>query len=303
MSISYLSFVKFCIAAGLFIASSANADTVRDCEKVVQPKPVLSGQGALEAIAFNDQGTLFLSNYGNNNVSTVANRNAEPVVLVETDKPPGGLAFGDEGELYVGVGNGPGGIAPSLGNASILRIDPATGASEQYAEGLGMANGVVRGEDGTLYASNDFARSLDRVLPGGTVETGWLKLNSNGMVLSQDGQTLYVNRSIFSRVFAVNLSTGKVRPYSKYNASLGSAFFDGLTIDKQGQLYVAAYFRGEILKVDTNGKVCILAKGMPLVSAAAFGVNPQGSETGFASNSLFVTSHNGILYELVDVIE
>ena len=74
-------------------------------------------------------------------------------------------------------------------------------------------------------------------------------------------------------------------------------------IDSQDRLYVAAYLVGKIFRVDPNGKVCTLAKGMSLASAAAFGVNPQGNEDGFAEKNLYVTSHSGVLYELQNVLD
>lgn len=291
----------YALALASLTPSLASA-SIADCPTMITPQPILTDQGALEAITFDAQGTLYLSNFGQDAIMTLTAKTTAPEILVAPLNQPGGLALGDSGELYVGSGNGPGGLFPAWNNAQIIRVDSRSGASETYASGLGMANGVVRAADGTLYASDDLASALDRILPDGTVEPGWLKLNSNGMALSQDGKTLYVNRSIPSRVMAVDLATETVSPHSAYSFAASFAFFDGLTIDANDTLYVAAYLLGAILKVDTQGNLCKLADDIPFASAAAFGVNPQGSADGFAVTSLFVTSHNGTLYELPGVL-
>lgn len=297
------NFCLFLMTLITLLSARSVAAGVPDCDRVIKPIPLLKDQGALEAIAFDSQGKVYLSDLGVNGVISLASKTAPPEILAEGIRQPGGLAFGDSGELYVGSGNGLGGLFPKSGNANIFKLDPRTAAKTMYAPGVSMANGVVRAADGTLYASNDFARSLDRVTPDGTVEVGWLKLNSNGMALSQDGKTLYVNRSVPSRVMAVDLATQTVRGHSKISLYASSSFFDGLTIDSQDRLYVAAYLVGKIFRVEQNGKVCTLAKGMSLASAAAFGVNPQGNDDGFGEKSLYVTSHSGILYELQNVLD
>ena len=60
-----------------------------------------------------------------------------------------------------------------------------------FATGLTMANGVTRGPDGAVFASNDFGIGVDRVLDG-QVELAWAQLpSSNGLVVGSDGETLY----------------------------------------------------------------------------------------------------------------
>ena len=58
---------------------------------------------------------------------------------------PGGLAFDRDGSLIVGFGNSiaNGTIGDTDPQAGLLRVDPDAGASEVYATGLSMANGVT----------------------------------------------------------------------------------------------------------------------------------------------------------------
>jgi gluconolactonase len=71
---------------------------------------------------------------------------------------PGGIVAEPDGSLIVGSGDGiTNGVAgDAFPTASLVRVDPASGNVSTFASGLGMANGVARAADGTLYATNDF---------------------------------------------------------------------------------------------------------------------------------------------------
>ena len=89
------------------------------------------------------------------------------------------------------------------------RVDLVQGQVTPVVKGLSMANGVVRAPDGSYYASDNLALSLDRVSPSGVVQRKWLNLNSNGLALSRDGRTLFVNQFMPAAIKAVNLATGQ----------------------------------------------------------------------------------------------
>ena len=170
----------------------------------------------------------------------------------------------------------------------------ATGATTPVVKGLAMANGLVRADDGTFYASDDLARSLDRVLPNGTVQRGWLALNSNGLALSQDQRTLYVNQMIPPKVMAVDRESGQVRLVAPAPEGRGWTWLDGLGIDRQGLLYVASYWSGEVWRLTPEGNWCTLARGLMLPSA----VTPGSDGAGFSTTSVYVTTHGGGLFEV-----
>ena len=107
---------------------------------------------------------------------------------------PGGLAVGDGGRLILGFGDSPrGGIAGNWSpRAGLVLVDPGGGGVGPWVQGLGMANGVARAPDGTVFASNDFGTHLDRVAPDGTVERRWAKVASaNGLVVDAAGRYVY----------------------------------------------------------------------------------------------------------------
>ena len=83
---------------------------------------------------------------------------------------------------------------PDCAGVAGARVDLVQGQVTPVVKGLSMANGVVRAPDGSYYASDNLALSLDRVSPSGVVQRKWLNLNSNGLALSRDGRTLFVNQ-------------------------------------------------------------------------------------------------------------
>ncbi|RZI84266.1 MAG: hypothetical protein EOP38_09795 [Rubrivivax sp.] len=293
------AFVLASITLGLAGLGGTAHASIPVCADAVKPVVIQQDQGMLESAIFDDDGQLLLSNISKKAVQVMPNR-AAPISVLFGGLPnaPGGLALGDQRDLYVGMSNGLGGFVPSLRSASILRIDLVTGIRQTYAEGLTMSNGIKRGRDGTVYASNDLAKSLDRVLPNGQVEAGWLKQNSNGMAFSADGQTLFFNQTFPAKVMAVDLRTSQVRVHAEPTDIWdGLAAFDGMAIDSQGNLLVAAYVQGKVLRVSPNGALCAVASGLSLPSDLAIGTG----RNGFTAGNVYVTSHSGRLYELPGV--
>lgn len=265
-----------------------------DCGGVGALRVLDDKQGAIESLAFLPSGKLVFSNNLSGTLKRKDGPAAAPVLVAEGLKFPGGIVVNSEREIMIGTGNGLGGLMPSLGLAGIARVDLISGTVTPVVKGLSMANGLVRATDGTYYASDDLAQSLDRVLPDGTVQRKWLVQNSNGLALSQDGRTLYVNQFLPAGIKAVNLADGQVRDHAKVPAQRSLAGLDGLTIDDRGNLYVVAYFSGEVWRASAQGSLCRLVSGLSLPSAVAIGREGQG----FRPDSLYIVSHSGRLMAL-----
>lgn len=285
------SILAFVLAAALTGPSSA---APADCPGVGSPRQLASGRGPLESIAFDQRGRLLFTSITQGALFRLEAPQGAVTTVSSSLKSPGGIAVTRANEAYVGTGNTLTGLTPWLGAAGIARVDLGTGAVTQVVKGLSMANGVVRASDGTFYASDDLARSLDRVLPDGTVQRGWLQLNSNGLALSADERTLYVNQMIPPKVLAVELSSGLVSVVAEAPAGRGWTWLDGLGIDRQGRLYVASYWSGEVWRLTPGGAWCTVARGLMLPSA----VTPGATGAGFDTGSVYVTTHGGGLFEV-----
>src|SRR5438128_6989419 len=164
-----------CAAAALGGPLAGNAAAVPDCAGSQPLRVVLSGQGTLESVISDAAGRLYYTDVSAKALMRLDFPGAKPQPVVTGIDSPGGLAFEPDGTLILGYGDAAakGATGASNPQAGLLRVNLATGAYTVLATGLQMSNGVARGPDGTIYASNDFGSSLDRVFPNGMVQLGF----------------------------------------------------------------------------------------------------------------------------------
>jgi sugar lactone lactonase YvrE len=261
---------------------------------------LLSGQGTLESVAVDRRGRLFFTNDGS--LLRLDRPGGQPRVMTLI-QDPGGIAFDDRGDVIVGYGNSAanGTVGDETGPSGLLKVNPDTGASEVYATGLSMANGVVRGPDGSYYASNDFGSNIDRV-ENGVTERGWSHVDSgNGLAIDMQGRYLYVAQTFRpAAIQRIDLSDPtNVTPYVTAGPEDISAGLDGMTRDDEDRLFVAANGAGQIWRVDRDpATICVLLRGLPGFpdgpSAVATG-SPRGR---FPARNLYVVTFDGNLIEL-----
>ena len=228
----------------------------------------------------------------------------EPNLLTPVPDP-GGLAFDTDGSLLVGFGNSAsnGSVGDTTGPSGLLRVDPDTGKSEVYATGLSMANGLVRGPDGSFYASNDFGANIDRVHDGKT-ERGWARVQSgNGLAIDSEGRHLYAAQTFqpaaIKRI-ALDDPTD-IRDYYVAGPDDMAAGLDGMTRDGADTLFAAANGAGEIWRIGADPvEACLLLDGL-----APFPDGPSavatGAGHGFPARNLYAVTFNGMVIEISDV--
>lgn len=262
--------------------------------------PLLADQGTLESVIADPRGRLFFTT--EDAVMRLDRPSGGPRLLAPVSDP-GGLAFDGRGNLIVGFGNtvSNGQVGDETGPSGLLRVDPDSGASEIYATGLSMANGVVRGPDGSFYASNDFGSNIDRIRNGVT-ERGWAKVES-GNGLAVDDRYLYVAQTFrpaaIQRV-ALDDPTD-VSDYVRAGPDDTSAGLDGMTRDAAGNLFVAANGAGEIWRVAPDPPaICLLLGGL-----APFPDGPSAVATGaggpFPPQNVYAVTFAGDVIEIADV--
>ncbi|WP_328396398.1 SMP-30/gluconolactonase/LRE family protein [Nocardia sp. NBC_00416] len=291
------------VAAGPAVAQDRAdiAEVAPICPASGPPRTLVAQPRSFEAAAFDQRGRLLISDWLGNAVDMLEAPETTPRTVASVPSP-GGIAPLPDGQVLVGAGASVSSAlqAPASGAASLLRLDPDTGALTPYADGLSMSNGVVRAADGTVYASNDIVPALDRVDPDGTVHRGWFRETpTNGLALSPDDRTLYANVSFGdTRILAIDTATGAARTYFRPPPGFGNAFFDDLDIDAQGRLYAPMYLAGQVWRIDTDGAFCALATGLALPAGITVGT----AESAFAADSVFVTTHTGQIIELPHAI-
>ncbi len=277
---------------GLLVALGSGAPAhalggVPACPGVGETAVVVRDGGALESLAFDAGGRLVYDDLLSGSVRMLETPASTPRTLARLIAP-GGIVPGADGALVVAQGNT---IGRLIGGASLVELDPRTGARRPLAARLVGGNGVARAADGTLYASDVPAGVIDRIDPTGRVTRGWWRSagGPNGLALTADGRTLYANLSSAGRVVAIDTLRGTSRTIARFAGP--AAVPDGLAIDAAGRLYVALYLAGEVQRVDpATGEACRLARGLRLPTAIAL-APPSGP---FAGSSAYVTTSGAV---------
>jgi gluconolactonase len=289
------------ILAGLALPAPAAA--LQDCPDPPEKKTILTGQGQLESIIADARGRLFYTDLqSGGRLLRVDAPGAEPKVLKTGINGSGGLAWEPDGSLILGENGGNQNAIADGPAGGLWRVNPETGESVRIAGGMGMANGVVRGPDGAIYASNDFAGGIDKVVDG-KVEDDWSKVETpNGLVIDTAGRYMYAAQTFkpasVARIDLADPSKEEVF-YAAPTGPDTSGGPDGMTRDDRNRLFVAVNLAGEVWRIDTDGKACRVASGIGNASALNWG----GGAPGFPARNLYVVGFSGVLVELANATD
>ena len=277
-----------------------------------EPNYLVTGQTTLESVIVDDQGRLFFTN--SDSVLRLAGRPPEfaPVKLADITEP-GGLAFHSDGDLLVGTGNTiANGIVGNLdGQSGLIKVDPDTGESSTFATELSMGNGLVRGPDGSFYASDDGGVNIDRISETGQTERGWAKvITGNGLVIDSSGEYLYAAETFrpaaIARVPLAEPGAANTEWMLAADPRDWPAGLDGMAIDAADNIFAAANGSGAVWKVGiaedgSSETPCTVLAGLPGFpdgpSAVAVGVG----DGPFGAGNLYVVTFNGNVIELPGV--
>jgi sugar lactone lactonase YvrE len=162
-----------------------------------------------------------------------------------------GIRFGADGTMFIA----------DYAAHNVLRVAPGTKDVRVHAHGDGFnqPNDLAIAADGTLYASDpnwsDGTGQLWRIKPDGTLDRLAKGMGTtNGIEVSPDGKTLYVNESKQLNIWAFDIT-----PDGLDNKRLLRKFpdhgFDGMRCDVDGNLYVTRYGKGVVAKVSPQGEI------------------------------------------------
>jgi len=286
-------------ASGAALLDAPPASAAPDCPGGQIASRVLASTGdTLEYGIFDSLGRFFYSDQSTSMLMRIDHFGEPPKPLVPIPAP-GAMVFAPDGSIIIGSGDSlQNGLTGDMNPmSSLLRVNPDTGAVQTYATGLGMANGLALAPHFTIYATNDAGFDIDRVKRG-QVTHPWARVYStNGVVVSLNNRYLYVSQTFtpaaIQRISIANPS--QVTPFAVPQGADMSAGLDDMTIDSEGNLYVAANGAGQVWRVDTSGAICVLAGGLRFPSAVNFGVGPD-------SSSLYVVGFDGNISKLANVL-
>ena len=205
--------------------------------------PACGRDGSIYAVNFAEQGTI-------GRISPSGK--GEIFLKLPADSVGNGIRFDRSGNMYIA----------DYVNHQVFKVAPGTSKPVVFAADamMNQPNDLAISPGGTLFASDPNwpakTGQLWRVdVDGRTTRLAAEMGTTNGIEVSPDGRTLYVNESVQRKIwsFAVD-STGNLSG-KKLFKSFEDHGFDGMRCDVDGNLYVTRYGKGTVVKLSPAGKV------------------------------------------------
>jgi gluconolactonase len=205
--------------------------------------PNCDAQGNVYAVNFARQGTI-------GKVTPAGH--GEVFVELPDGSIGNGIVFDRAGMMYVA----------DYVKHNVLRIDPRTRAVSVFAheDGMSQPNDLAIGPDETIYASDpnwkESTGQLWRVDRDGRITRLAAGMGTtNGIEVSPDGKTLYVNESVQRNVWAFTIAPDHTLTHKRLLIQFPDHGFDGMRADVDGNLYITRHGKGTVVKVSPEGKV------------------------------------------------
>ncbi|HTU16023.1 MAG TPA: SMP-30/gluconolactonase/LRE family protein [Solirubrobacterales bacterium] len=285
----------------IFGASAASASPPA-CTGPLSQTTLYSDQGLLESVIVGNGGKLFYSGIpAGTTISRLYRADgpgATPTTVLDGPAGPGGLAWSGRRLLW-GYGNtqANGTIGDVTPMAGLYSVNPTNGNKTVVSDHLGMANGIARAADGTIYASNDFGSKLDRISRKGVTKNGWATVEKgNGMTVGKNGRYLYVNQTFVTPSAIAKIDTkDPSRVFTFYRSpEPNNVIFDGLARDNSNNLYTAVLAKGEVWKITPDKQACVVASGLKNPSSVAI----SNAKTGYKAGNLYTVGFGGEVTEV-----
>ena len=145
---------------------------------------------------------------------------------------------------------------------NVLRIDPRTRQVSVFAHNslMNQPNDLAIAPDGTLFASDPGWKTGDGQLwridrDGSTHRLASGMGTTNGIEVSPDGRTLYVNESVQRNVWAFTLTRERTLAEKRLLRKFEDHGFDGMRADVDGNLYITRHGGGVVAVVSPQGEL------------------------------------------------
>ena len=205
--------------------------------------PACDAEGNVLAVNFGRQGTIG---------RVTPDGQGEIFLELQGTSIGNGIRFDRDGVMYIA----------DYVNHNVLRVDPKTSELTTHAheDSMNQPNDLAIGPDGTLYASDpnwgNGSGQLWRIDSSGKVTRLASDMGTtNGIEVSPDGKTLYVNESKQRNVWAFTIADDKSITDKRLLKKFDDFGFDGMRCDVDGNLYITRYGKGSVVKLSADGKV------------------------------------------------
>ena len=226
-------------------------------EKLFVAKPLTAERsftGGIEGPACDAAGNIYAVNFSKQQTIGRVTPTGKAAIYVTL---PGtsvgnGIRFDRDGRMYVA----------DYVNHNVLRIDPKTRKISVFGHNSEMSqpNDLTIAPDGTLFASDpnwgEKTGRIWRVDRKGKITLAANNLGTtNGIEVSPDGKTLYVNESVQRNVWAFTITEQAKLVEKRLLKKFPDFGFDGMRCDVDGNLYITRHGKGTVAKLSPAGKV------------------------------------------------
>jgi sugar lactone lactonase YvrE len=208
----------------------------------------------IEGPACDSRGNIYAVNFAREQTIGRVTPDGKAEVFVELPgKSTGnGIVFGRDGTMYV---------ADYVGH-NILRIDAESRVVSVlvHDDRMNQPNDLALAPSGDLYASDpNWKEGTGQVWlasPSGKLSLVAPDMGtSNGIEVSPDGKTIYVNESVQRNVWAFTIESGGSLTHKRLLKKFDTHGFDGMRCDVDGNLYITRHGKGTVVKLSPGGEV------------------------------------------------
>lgn len=250
--------LKASLLIALLLACAATARAFADEAEVLWKATALTQPGeftdGIEGPACDRDGNIFAVNFQKQ--GTIGRVLPSGVGEVFLELPEGsignGIRFDRTGHFYVA----------DYTKHQILKVDPTTRRVSVLAQDsrMNQPNDLAITSDGTLFASDpNWGNSTGQIWRidqnGTTTRVAEGMGTTNGIEVSPDNKTLYVNESKQLNVWAFTITDDKSLKDKRLVRAFDDHGFDGMRCDVDGNLYITRYGKGTVVKMSPDGDI------------------------------------------------
>jgi len=210
----------------------------------------------IEGPACDAEGNVYAVNFDHRGTIGKVTPDGEAGIFVElpNDSTGNGIRFNSLGLMLIA----------DYVNHNILQVDMESREVSVYAHNMSMSqpNDLAIGANDIVYASdpdwNNSTGRIWRIGADGSTELIASELGlTNGIEVSPDERTLYVNETKQSNVLAFDLSPDGQISNKRLLVNLEFPWLDGMRCDVEGNLYITRQGGGTVYKVSPEGDVLL----------------------------------------------
>ena len=208
----------------------------------------------IEGPAFDKHGNLYVVNFQKDGTIGLVKPDgqAELFLTLPEGSTANAIQFDSKGQMY---------LADFTGH-NVLKVDMKTKVVSVYAHNadFNQPNDICINKKDQLFASDPNWKGstgkLWRIDKGGKIKLLTAEMGTtNGIELSPDEKTLYVNESVQRKVWAFDVDKNGDISNKRLFAEFPDFGFDGMKCDKSGNLYITRHGKGTVAILSPKGKV------------------------------------------------